>query len=251
MDIKTIREKFSIPLSSPSYPKGPYHFINREYLIITYLSDPHAIREALPEPLEPDGSNQVLYEFIKMPDSSGFGDYEESGIVIPCKLNGEAVNFTAQMYLDCHPPIAGGRELWGFPKKDAKPKLQVISDTLTGRLEYAGQCVAIGTMAYKHENVIPTEQDAAAMAQRLSKTQVNLKMIPHVEGEDYDVLQLIGYNLENIRVKSAHKGPARLHLVPHVNAPVADLPVKEVVGGLHFLADITLPMGRVLHNYLK
>ncbi|TGW15535.1 acetoacetate decarboxylase [Candidatus Hepatobacter penaei] len=250
MDIQTIKNKFSMPIASPSYPKGPYEFLNREYMIITYLSDPDAIREALPEPLEPDGSNQVLYEFIKMPDSSGFGDYEESGVVIPCQFQGTPVNFTAQMYLDCDPPIAGGREIWGFPKKDARPCMQVIHDTLTGRLCYADQLVALGTMTYKHKNMIPTQADKEAMEKRLQKMQVNLKMIPHVSGEHYDVLQLIGYTLDNIRLKSAHTGDARLHLIPHVNAPVADLPVRKIVGGLHFLADITLPLGHVLHDYL-
>jgi acetoacetate decarboxylase len=37
--------------------------------------------------------------------------------------------------------------------------------------------------------------------------------------------------------------------VPHVNAPVADLPVKKIVGGLHLVADISLPYGRVLYDY--
>src|SRR5258708_2499225 len=41
----------SMPLASPSYPRGPYRFIDREYLIVSYESDPAAIREALPEPL--------------------------------------------------------------------------------------------------------------------------------------------------------------------------------------------------------
>jgi len=60
----------------------------------------NAIRQQLPEPLDPDGSNTVLYEFINMPDSSGFGSYTESGIVIPAKYKGENVNFISQMYLD-------------------------------------------------------------------------------------------------------------------------------------------------------
>lgn len=143
----------SMPLASPSYPKGPYRFIDREYLIITYESDPDAIRVQLPEPLEPDGSNTVLYEFIKMPDSSGFGSYTESGIVIPAKMDGEAVNFTSQMYLDIEAPISGGREIWGFPKKLALPSLTVNKDTLTGTLYYAGERVALGTMRYKQEQI--------------------------------------------------------------------------------------------------
>ena len=31
---------FAMPLTSPAYPKGPYRFVDREYLIFTYRSDP-------------------------------------------------------------------------------------------------------------------------------------------------------------------------------------------------------------------
>ncbi len=247
----------SMPLASPSYPKGPYRFIDREYFIVAYESDPDIIREQLPEPLEPDGSNTVLYEFIRMPDSAGFGDYTESGIVIPAKYKDQRVNFTSQMYLDDDPPIAGGREIWGFPKKLAKPSLAIREDTLTGTLYYAGERVAMGTMRYKQEQItydLKGETVCTAcvetLAKKMSKTQVNLKFIPDVDGTPA-IAQLVAYNLCDIIVKGAWSGPARLHLVPHVNAPVADLPVKKVIGGMHFIADLTLPYGRVLFDYLN
>lgn len=46
------------------------------------------------------------------------------------------VNFTAQMYLDDEPPIAGGREIWGFPKGSARPTPSVVHDTPTGSLHF-------------------------------------------------------------------------------------------------------------------
>jgi acetoacetate decarboxylase len=245
----------SMPAASPSYPLGPYRFIDREYLIITYESDPDSIRAALPEPLEPDGSGIVLYEFIRMPDSAGFGSYTESGLVIPALLGSEHVNFTAQMYLDDEPPIAAGREIWGFPKKHASPQLRIIHDTLTGTLDYAGVQVAVGTMGYKHQHILYDVEgrrqcSTASIVSKMGKTQVNLKLLPHVDGTPA-IAQLVGYNLVDIQVKGAWSGPARLHLLSHVNAPVADLPVRRVVGGLHFIADLTLPYGRVMHDYLN
>ncbi|TLY52064.1 MAG: acetoacetate decarboxylase [Gammaproteobacteria bacterium] len=254
MNRQQILASASMPIASPTYPRGPYRFVNREYFIITYESDPQAIRDALPEPLEPDGSNTVLYEFIRMPDSGGFGDYTESGIVIPAKFGDEHVNFTAQMYLDCDPPIAGGREIWGFPKKLATPRLGIAHDTLTGRLEYAGQPVAIATMAYKHQSLRHCPEDPArcdfhALEHKLGRTQVNLKLIPHVDGS-HAIAQLVAYNLTDITIKGGWLSPARLHLIPHANAPVADLPVRRIVEGRHFVADLSLPYGRVLHDYL-
>jgi acetoacetate decarboxylase len=237
----------SMPLAGPSYPKGPYRFVDREYMVISYETDPDIIRAQLPEPLEPIDTPLVHYEWISMPDSSGFGKYTESGVVIPCRFNGEEVNFVAQMYLDDDPPIAAGREIWGFPKKYAHPKLEIVKDTLTGTLSYASQLVAMGTMAYKHESMAGNGVKTTAV---LSKTQVNLKLIPGVDGKP-GICQLVAYNLIDITVKGSWIGPGRLHLIPHVNAPVADLPVRHIVGAHHFIADLTLPYGRVLHDYLQ
>jgi len=255
MNAKEILALPSMPAACPSYPKGPYRFINREYFLITYESDPVAIRAMLPEPLEPAPGNLVTYEFIKMPDSSGFGDYMESGVVIPCLWQGEEVNFTVMMFLDNEPPLTCGREVWGFPKKYGNPKLEVVHDTLTGTLKYDEELVAMGTMNYKWENLTHIPQhsemaDVEAIKKKLGKTQINLKLIPNVDGTPA-IAQLVAYNMCDATVKGAWGGHARLHLIPHINAPVADLPVKRIVGGSHFIADITLPYGRVIHDYLK
>ena len=54
------------------------------------------------------------------------------------------------MFLNDQPPIAGGRELWGFPKKLASPTLRTETDTLVGTLDYGTVRIATGTMGYKH-----------------------------------------------------------------------------------------------------
>jgi acetoacetate decarboxylase len=82
----------------------------------------------------------------------------------------------------------------------------------------------------------------------LSRTQLNLKVVPGADGNP-EICQLIAVNLTDITVKGSWSGPARLHLVPHVNAPVADLPVRRIIGATHFIADLTLPYGRVVHDY--
>lgn len=43
---------FAMPLTSPAYPPGPYRFVNREFMVITYRTDPDKLRAVLPEPLE-------------------------------------------------------------------------------------------------------------------------------------------------------------------------------------------------------
>ena len=58
---------FAMPLTSSAYPIGPYRFVNREFLIITYRTDPQKLRELVPEPLQIE-EPLVKFEFIRMPD---------------------------------------------------------------------------------------------------------------------------------------------------------------------------------------
>jgi acetoacetate decarboxylase len=52
-------------------------------------------------------------------------------------------------------------------------------------------------------------------------------------------------------MKGAWTGPASLDLHPHALAPVAELPVREIVSAIHIIADLTLGLGKVVHDYLK
>jgi hypothetical protein len=72
------------------------------------------------------------------------------GQVIPVSFRGRKGGYTHCMFLNDEGPIAGGRELWGFPKKLANPSLKTEVDTLVGKLDYGPVRVATGTMGYKH-----------------------------------------------------------------------------------------------------
>jgi acetoacetate decarboxylase len=235
---------FAMPLTSPAFPPGPYRFVNREFLIITYRTDPEMLRSVIPAPLEMT-EPIVKYEFIRMPDSTGFGDYTESGQVIPVSFRGEQGGYVHAMYLDDQPPIAGGRELWGFPKKLASPSLRVEKDTLLGILKYGPVPVAVGSMGFKHKAL-----DHENILKSLSAANFLLKIIPHVDGTPR-ICELVRYFCEDITIKGAWSGPAALELFHHALAPVAALPVLEVISGVHIVSDLTLGLGTVVHDYLK
>lgn len=232
-----------MPLTSPAFPKGPYRFTNREYFIITYRTDPDVLRAVIPAPLE-FTDPVVKYEFIRMPDTTGFGDYTESGQVIPVSFRGQRGGYVHAMYLDCEPPIAGGRELWGFPKKLASPSLKVEKDTLVGVLRFGTVPVAVGTMGFKHR-ALPLDK----VQESLATPNYLLKIIPHVDGS-VRICELVCYFCEDITVKGAWEGPTSLELFHHALAPVASLPVLEVLSGVHILSDLTLGLGTVVYDYL-
>ena len=99
-------------------------------------------------------------------------------------------------------------------------------------------------MGYKHRAL-----DLAAETKGLGAPNFLLKVIPHVDGSPR-ICELVRYYLEDVTVKGAWTGPAALQLCPHALAPIAELPVLEVLSAKHLVADLTLGLGTVVHDYL-
>ena len=133
----------------------------------------------------------------------------------------------------------------GLSKKLAQPSLRAEIDTLVGTLDYGPVRVATGTMGYKHEPA-----DLAAIKASLEAPNYLLKIIPHVDGTPR-ICEIVEYYLADIDLKGAWTGPGALELHPHALAPVAELPVLKVISATHIIADLTLALGKVVHDYLR
>jgi acetoacetate decarboxylase len=99
-------------------------------------------------------------------------------------------------------------------------------------------------MGYKHRPA-----DLASVKASLAEPNFLLKIIPHVDGTPR-ICELVEYHLEDVDLRGAWTGPASLNLWSHALAPVAELPVLEVVSATHLVADLTLALGEVVHDYL-
>ena len=243
MNEHEVRGLYAMPGDRPAYNRPPVKFVNREFLNITYRTDPDALARVIPAPLKV-AEPIVKYEFIRMPDASGLGDYTESGQVVPVTLNGEAGGYTARLYLDSVPGILSGREILGYPKAFGKPKLEVRDDCLVGTLDHSGVRIATATMAYKY-----AELDKNAIKKSLEAPGFLLKIVPNADGSPR-ICELIKFYVDDITVKGAWSGPASLELHPHALAPVATLPVLEIVSATHIVADLALNAGEIAHDYL-
>jgi acetoacetate decarboxylase len=179
-----------------------------------------------------------------MPDSTGFGDYTESGQVIPVTYEGQPGAYVHAMYLNDDAPIAGGREIWGFPKKLATPKIRHEGEVIVCSLHYGSVLCANATMGYKHR-ALPHEP----LLKSLARPNFMLKIIPHVDCTPR-ICELVRYYTQDVVLKGAWTGTAALQLFQHALCDVARLPVREVVSASHFVTDLTLGLGEVVHDYL-
>ena len=108
----------------------------------------------------------------------------------------------------------------------------------------------IRTAIAAYENWIHAPVSHAEVKASLEAPNFLLKIIPHVDGTPR-ICELVEYHLEHVLLKGAWTGPAALSLNPHALAPVAELPVLEVVSAIHIVSDLTLGLGEVVHDYLQ
>jgi acetoacetate decarboxylase len=235
-----------MPISHPAYvAKLHPHFVNREFVTITYRTDPEALAKVVPAPLKPASDPLVNYEFIRMPDATGLGDYHESGQTIPVTFDGQPGAYTHAMYVDDFAAIAQGRELMGYPKVLASPHVEVRRDFILCTLDYNDVRVVTATMTYKRKRV-----DDAVARRALEAPGFLLKLIPHIDGSPR-ICELVKFRVGDLVVRGAWTGEATLELHPHVQAPVAALPVLEVVSASHIIADLSLGDCEIAYDYLR
>ncbi|QUH05821.1 acetoacetate decarboxylase [Saccharopolyspora erythraea] len=244
MDPEQILRSVNTPLTSPAYAPVAARFTDREYLNIVYRTDADALRAVVPEPLEID-EPLVRFEVMKMGDVTSFGPYVEAGQAIPVRLGDERGEYVHAMYLDNFPATAAGREISAYPKVMGKPSLYADGAALVGTLDIGNLRVANATMGYKHHPLDLGEAEA-----QITAPAFMLKIVPGYRGEPR-VCELVRSQITDIVVKEAHTGPARLQLFEHVLAPLADLPVREVVSASHIVTDLTLGGAVPVHDYLE
>jgi acetoacetate decarboxylase len=241
--IDEVRRLKATPIGAPAFPRPGYRFYDREYLNIVYRTDPQAMRAVVPEPLtvaEP----LVKFEVMKMPNVTGLGSFHEAGQVLRVEYEGQPADYLHAMYVDSLASIASGREASAYPKKSGAPSLYVDSDTLVGTLDYGTLRVATATMGFKHSPL----EEASARAEITAPTYA-LKLVLGYDLQPV-TLDLVRSQITDITIKEAWRGPARLQLFEHVLAPLADLPVLEVISASHIRVDLALARVAPVFNYL-
>ncbi|GAA0393344.1 acetoacetate decarboxylase [Streptomyces luteireticuli] len=244
MTPQDLMSRTATPFSAPAWPPGPFVSYGVEVLDIHYRSDPEALRRLVPEPLRVR-EDKVRFQIMRMPDTTGLGDHAAASQAVAVELDGETGYYLESMYLDSLPALAVGRETAGFPKKLGAPSLYNDVDTLVGTLDYGSVRIALATMGYKHA---PLNPDTARAELRAPLFMVKMSREP--DGT-LTACRLVRMAFEQFTVTGAWSGPARLHLVPHALAPIADLPVTEMIGADHIACtDLRYGAPAVVHDYL-
>ncbi len=227
---------------APLVPTFPLRMRNTEILTVAYRTTDEAVAGFMPPQLEPLAP-RVIVHLYRMHDADWFGSYGESAVQIPVRHAAAEGVFSPLLFVESDGAVAAGREIYGQPKKGGEIELGPDGDLLVGRLRRNGIDVVTATMPYKQQAAESAELDALGF-----RTNINLKVIPAVDGSGDAVRQLTAREFDDVVVHEVWKGPGTIELRANAQAPVYLLPVVEVEAAFHWRVDFTLTYGRVLED---
>lgn len=243
LEKSTIMECYSIPRTAPLYRSPPYEYRDSWIMSILFKTTGEVTRELVPEPLVPNPDN-LMSLFICRHNSSCFGLYNEVMLFVPSIFEGISGNYVAYLYMDKDTGIAAGREIYGWPKKEARISIVEKDAVLLATVERGGIELVRAAMELAE---LGKPEDF-----EYSVPWFNLKLIPSVKKDaPPDVMQLTSTTEENLRVKQAYTGKATLELGTSPVDPLHNINIKEVLGAVYMNADFTLTYGDIIYNYLK
>lgn len=227
-------------------PALPFRMRNVEILTVAYRTTPGASARFVPAPLRALGE-RVLLHFYNIHDAGPYGAYTELAVHIPVEhpRSGTQGGFSPMIFLESDSAIATGREVYGQPKKLASISLSMVGDLVVGRASRNGLEFCTATTPARQK-----ASSAEVLSTVMLGTNLNLKVIPAVDGSGDEVRQLTARDFADVEIHEVWEGFGTVDLRPHAQAPVHLLPVVAVEMALHWRADFTATSGRVLENLI-
>ncbi len=239
---------YSMPSSFPLYSSPPFRFRDNRILIVVFKTTPEVLRELAPEPLLP---NPASFMFIYIGSlniedpSGGLFNYLEAGLCIPVVNPATKVlgNYAVCLYLNRATAIAGGREIWGWPKKDAELALIEKDGEITGRVERFGT-VLISLSGRLEKKVEP-------VAVRPEMPWFLQKIIPSPrKGAPPDVWQLVSSTNTDAVTSELWNCTAKLDLKSGPQDPLGNIKILGIMSAQFSVGGFTMDYGQVIHDYL-
>ncbi len=242
-----VRTGYSMPSSFPYYSAPPVQFRDSQIVTITFKTTPEVVRWLVPEPLLPNPDN-VMFIYIGSLNidtpSAGRFNYIEAGIGVPVvfsKTKGQG-QYAVCLYLNKAAPIVGGREVWGWPKKDAEMTFTDAEGAISARVERLGT-ILLNVNGKRRQKIDPS----------LNQPQMPWflqKIIPAAQkNAPPDVWQLVSVNVNNV-TKELWDCTATLEMQSGPQDPVGRIKILEIVNAQFSVSDFVLDYGRILYDYL-
>jgi len=243
-----IRRGYSMPSLFPLYSAPPFQFRDNRIIVIIFKSTSEVVRQLVPEPLLPNPANLVFVYIGSLNfENPPFGrfNYLEAGICVPVVFAKTKTlgNYAVCLYLNKSLAIVPGREIWGWPKKDAEITFIEKDGEISGRVERFGTVLlSVSGKRQKKLEPGPNQPQNPWFLQ---------KIVPSArKNTPPDVWQLVSsVNVDN-QTKELWDCTAKLEFATGPQDPLGNIKILEIVSAQFSVGDFAMDYGEVVHDYL-
>lgn len=226
-------------------------FYDAEMLTTIWETRPEIVERLLPPPLRP-GKRPLVVAFVANYPRTNFDvSYLESALFLRAEFNGEEGNYCLSMPVTEDMAMAGGREIYGYPKKIGQIQFNRIGDNVKGWAERRGVRFFEVRAKLTGKFNVEEAQDIFAEVFNLNTDPIivvayNFKHFPAPEGDGFDYNPRLIREEVEFRPHTIELGEVEIILQPSDYDPWAEVEVVRVLGGAYTVGNNCMKKGSVV-----
>lgn len=225
-------------------------FYGAEMVMAVWETKPEIVGRLLPAPLKPVARPLASAFVADYPRTNFSVPYKEGALFLSAEYDGVEGAYCLAMPVDNDMAMAGGREVFGYPKKMADIHFDHQGDRVEGWCERHGvryfQVKAELTGAPDDNALLELMAEGVSDDAAQERYSYNFKYFPSPEGMGFDynprlIRESVTFKPEVIRI-----GRAEVVLSPSDHDPWAEVEVVKMLGAIYTKGDNTMLPGKVV-----
>jgi acetoacetate decarboxylase len=227
-------------------------FYDAEMLSVWWETKTEIIKKLLPPPLKPL-ETPIAYAFIANYPRTNFGAiYKEGALFLTCEFDDVEGGYCLAMPVTDDMAMAGGREVFGFPKKIANIHFNREKRVVEGWVERHGtRFFEVSAKLNGRPNSpdfiqLFTERTGGGTGTDISSVSYNYKHFPSPDGDYFDYSPRLIKQETVLRPAELKLGNAEISLKSSKNDPWGEVEIERILGAVYLKGNNSMLKGSVV-----
>lgn len=227
-------------------------FYDAEMLSVWWETKSEIIKKLLPPPLKPLDT-PIAYAFIANYPRTNFGvTYKEGALFLTCEFEGVEGGYCLAMPVTNDMAMAGGREVFGFPKKIANIHFKREKRDAEGWVERHGtRFIEVTVKLNGRPNSsdfiqLFTERTGGGSGTEIPSVSFNYKHFPSPDGQYYDYTPRLVQQETVLRPNELKLGSTEITLRSSNSDPWSEVEIVRILGAVYLKGNNSMLRGSVV-----
>jgi len=228
-------------------------FYDAEMLAVYWETKQKIIKKLLPPPLKPLEETPFAYAFVAHYPKTNFGvTYNEAALFLTCEYEGVEGGYCLAMPVTNDMAMAGGREVFGFPKKMANIHFNREKRNVEGWVERHGtRFFEVKSKLNGRPNSpdfiqMFTERTGGTIGTDISSISYNYKHFASPDGDYFDYTPRLVKQETVLRPTELKLGSAEITLKSSDSDPWGEVEIERILGAIYLKGNNSMLKGSVV-----